>query len=105
MVRNTTRPGSFLGPFQHAAPAFHSLDRGLGQAITNDLLFKRQRSNSRVRRLGEYSLSELRGTSQQRQRFEAAKLMFPELEGQDPLDRYFDDVAALARPPWPQLDR
>jgi hypothetical protein len=68
---------------------------GISQVHTNGRSLISQSLLDRPRRRTVGHLSELVGSSQQRAQFEAAQMLHPELEKQDPLDLYFDDVS------WP----
>jgi len=74
-------------------PGLHN--PGLSQDHSSDRSLTSQSLLDRPRRRSVGHLSELVGSSQQRVQFEAAKMLHPELEKQDPLDLYFDDVS------WP----
>jgi hypothetical protein len=92
MVYDSTGAVPFGDRKQELGFGISNLDRGISHGSTVDGSLKRGGHASTHRYLGEYSLGELQGTSQQRLDFDARQVTLGERQERDPLDLYFDAV-------------
>jgi hypothetical protein len=91
-VYDSTGAVPFSNRKQELGFGIANLDRGVSRGSTAEGSLKRGGHTSTRRYLGEYSLGELQGTSQQRLDFDARQVTLGERQERDPLDLYFDAV-------------